>query len=547
MMNTNIKTKPVAALICALIGGSFLQGCAVSNGDVHKRVDNAKSTQAENEERLAKQRTLEPTFVRVKGNFIGGAPIELGYKARLPSAFRDVTLRYPDAPGIRVMGERITEATRIPVDISPDVFFINTTAGSANIPALGQSAGAPSIFPTQGQSQISTGNTPIAMDFRGNLADYLDTVCARLGLGWTYTNGTINISKYVTRSFQLAASPGNINYGTKVSKGSTASTGSAGGVNSTSNGSFSGSSETGVEVKDLSPLNDLMTAIRGMLTPSIGKVSINQATGSIVVTDTRMVVDQVGKLIEHENSMMTRQMALQIEIITLQVNDTTQLSLDANIVYKTLSGNSSTAFTSASNLATADASSFSYSVLSGKGSGSTVNAKALDGIGRVVANTSTTLITTNRIPVPLAQFATKGYLASTTAATGGGTTAGTGVPGLTPGSVTTGLFLSALPTILDNNSMLVRLSIDSSSLLSIDSTSTGNGATFQQIQYPNVSGYKSDHNVTMRSGDTLVLVGMNADQINGQNQVGLTGGSLSNKRNQTMQVIVITPRIQSGT
>ena len=94
--------------------------------------------------------------------------------------------------------------------------------------------------------------------------------------------------------------------------------------------------------------------------------------------------------------------------------------------------------------------------------------------------------------------------------------------------------------------MLMRLSIDSSNLLSIDSTGTGTGPTFQQIQYPNITGYKSDHNVTMRSGDSLVLVGLNSDQTNGANQIGILSGGLNNKRAQTIQVVVVTPRIQSG-
>jgi type IVB pilus formation R64 PilN family outer membrane protein len=527
------------SVITTLVTASFLQGCAVSNSDVVKKVNEVEQSTQLNNERLAKQRSLEPSLVKVRGNFIGGNPIELGYKAKLPNTFRDVTLRFPDALGIRQMAERITDTTRVPVDISQDV-FINVTSAS------NPSSGANQNTSVQPSSNTNAGNVPIQMDFRGNLADFLDIVCARLGLGWTYVGGTINISKYVTKSFQLAASPGSVAYGTKVAKGSSASTGSTGGTNSASSGSFSGTSETSVDVKALSPLDSLLTSIRGMLTPTIGKATVNEATGTIVVTDSRMVVDQVGKLIEHENNMLTRQMALQIEMITLQVNDSTQFSVDANVIYNTLSGKSSSSFNSGSSLTSADAGSYSYNVMTGRGAGSTINVKALNGIGRVVSNVTTTLITTNRVPVPLANFATKGYLASTTPGTGGGTAGGTGVPGLTPGSVTTGLFLSALPTILDNNSMLMRLSIDSSNLLSIDSTGTGTGPTFQQIQYPNITGYKSDHNVTMRSGDSLVLVGLNSDQTNGANQIGILSGGLNNKRAQTIQVVVVTPRIQSG-
>ena len=527
--------------LIAVASALLLHGCAVTSEEVKARVEGAQQAYEANQERLATQRSAEPALVRVKGNFIGGAPVELGYKAKLPSAFRDVTLRYPDAVGIRQVASRITDVTRLPVDVSLDVFQQPAAPAAASGGANGaqaQSGGAP--------ARSGPGDMLIPMDFRGNLADFLDLLCARLGLGWSYVNGTINISRYVTKSFQLAASPGSVSYGTKVSKGSSAATGASGGANASSTGSFSGTSETAVDVKPLTPSDALLASINGMLTPGVGKATINEATGTIVVTDTRMVVDQVGKLISHENNMLTRQMALQVELITLQVNDSTQLGVDANLVYKTLSGRTSSEFRSSSSLVSAEAGSYTYSVLSGRNAGASIDIRALNGIGRVVSNVSTTLVTTNRIPVPLAQFATRGYLAATTPGTGGGTVGGTGVPGLTPGSVTTGLFLSALPTIMDSTNMLMRLSIDSSNLLSIDSTGTGTGATFQQIQYPNISGYKSDHNVTMRSGDSLVLVGLNSDQTNGANRLGILSGSLANRRAQTVQVVVVTPRIQSG-
>lgn len=548
MKATTHKSRAVSVGVL-LAAGSLLAGCAVTPGDVSLQATESKEAIDSASAGFKYQRRIESALVHVNGNYIGGKSVDLGYKARLPAAFQDVTLRYPEAPNTRVVAERIYEATGIPVELTPDVFApapgTNTNASTATGTGGAATSSAPRTG-TAASGQNAQQAFSIPMDFRGNLADFLNGLCARLGLGWTYTNGTVVISRYITRTFELAATPGESNYSSHVSKGSSASTGATGGSGSTTNGSFSGNSSITAEAKKLSPWAGIEASIKTMLTPSVGKVSVDPMTGTVVVTDSRVVVDQVQKLIEHENQLLMRQAALDVQIITLEVTDKTSLDVSVNAVYKALSGNWSAAIGTIGSLASAGSSSLNYSVLHGGAAGTTVTGKLLDGIGRVVQNTSTQLVTTNRVPVPLAQYSTKGYLAQTTPANGGGTSAGTGVPGLTPGSVTTGLFISALPTIQDNNSLLLRLSIDSSTLQQIESTSTGSGATFQQIQYPDTTGYKSDHNVSLRNGDTLVLVGVNSDQTQGQRQTGFLSNSMLNARAQTLQIVLVTPRVHSG-
>lgn len=515
-----------------------LIGCAVSNKDVQDRTDTAKEQTAQLREQFNTQRAIETPVVKVKGNYVGGKAVELGYNNTLPASFRDVILRYPDAASLREVAERITETTGIPVDIGADVL-----ANSAATPSAGAST-VNSRTPT-----VQTAVDGIRMDFRGNLGNFLDALGARYGFGWQYVNNTINFSRLVTKAFQIHASPGTAEFNTRVSKGSSTSTGSTGGAGGAqSTGSFAGTSDTSVRAAGISASDSIQKAITSMLSPQ-GRVVMNDATGSVIITDTRMVVDQIGKLIDHENLLLTRQVSLQVDLVTVQINDASQFGFDANLIYNSLGNEWGATVTGATAVTTSASSSLTYNVLSGTNSrynGSSLVLKALNSYGRVVQNTSIPLVATNRQPMPIAQFATKGYLAATTPANGGATTAGTGVPGLTPGSITTGLFLSVLPTILDNNSLLLRMSMDQSTLLPFETIGTGSGATAQQIQIPNVTGYKSDHNVSLKSGDTLVLVGIVNDGVNGQTNVGLLNNSLNNQRTQTVQVLLITPRVQAG-
>ena len=88
--------------------------------------------------------------------------------------------------------------------------------------------------------------------------------------------------------------------------------------------------------------------------------------------------------------------------------------------------------------------------------------------------------------------------------------------------------------------------MDSSTLLSIDSVSTGTGPTLQQIQLPNTKGRKTDHEVTLRGGDALVLVNLSTDATTGNNNVGLLSSSLNNSKSRSVELIVVTPRILSS-
>lgn len=518
----NMKSR--AKLTSTLTAVMLLSGCVVTVKDAQTRVEQSAEQIKELKEQFATQNSLNASVTKVKGNFIVLRPIDLGYDNTLPAAFKDVTLRYPNATSLQQVAERITHATGIAVGINPDVFSPGANASK-------QAADS------------------YQMDFRGNLGNFLDVISARGGFSWSYESGKIYFSRLITRAFEISASPGTSDYNSRVSKGSSASTGAAGGASAVATGSFTGSSDTSVKASNISSSDAMGKAISAMLTPE-GKVVINEATGSIIVTDTQMVVDRVEKLIRQQNEIMTRQVSLQVELVTLDISEKTQFGIDANVIYKNLAQarNLSLTVSPAASLTTSSAGSVSYNVLpaSNQTDGSSLLIQALNGIGNVTQKISIPLVATNRQPVPIANITTRGYLASTTPAAGGAIAGGTGVPGLTPGSVTTGLFLSVLPTVLDNNSVLLRMSIDQSNLVSIDTIGTGSGGSAQQIQIPNVTGFKSDHSVGLQNGDTLVLVGLMNDSINGQSQTGVLSLSQNNSKNKSMQIIFVTPRVMAG-
>jgi type IVB pilus formation R64 PilN family outer membrane protein len=272
----------------------------------------------------------------------------------------------------------------------------------------------------------------------------------------------------------------------------------------------------------------------------------------LVITDTKEVVDNVIHYIDVENSTLTRQINISVRVVRVAITDSTEAGFDLNLIYKRLAAGAtdwSFGMQAPSTLASSNAGALDLNILKpgNRFQGSDVLVKALNQFGNVLSDDTTTANTTNRVPVPVGKFSTTTYLAETKPASGGGTSgSGSGIPGLTPGTVTTGFFLNVLPTAFENNSVLLRVSLDQSVLTRLGSISTGSGETLQQIQTPEVDGTKSDHSVGLKDGESIVLMGISRDGSNGTQRSSVSGFSLTGSRTREVQLIVLTPKVSSG-
>jgi hypothetical protein len=120
---------------------------------------------------------------------------------------------------------------------------------------------------------------------------------------------------------------------------------------------------------------------------------------------------------------------------------------------------------------------------------------------------------------------------------------GTSTPGLLPGSITTGSFLRILPTIRENNTILINMSVDISDLVDIGSASTGSGSSLQQIQWANTTGTKSIGNLLLNQEESMVIVGSSGENATARTNNGIGGASTSVANTQSLFVVIVTPRI----
>lgn len=561
-----MKTKTTAiALSIALI----FSGC--TSVTQKSQIDsNGYEMDRTNQKLLASVMADKHTVVvKVPRAWLAPKVTNLGEDAALPAMFSNAKT-WPFGSGLRerlnlkTIAERITKNTGIPVRLNPDVIsgsFTNAAmrpAPAGNTPvASGVSLPPPPVASGSMSLSSSLANADddsMDVNYTGTLADFLSRVSNHFGVNWEYRNGTIHIYKYVTKIFHLNANPGDSTFNSSLGRTSGGS-----GSSGTSGSNFTSAGQVTMN-STFSVWKTIQEELDSIKTPE-GKVTISQATGSIVMRDTRDAIEAAEKIIEHENAMLTQQVAISVEMYSVTNTDNRDLGINWNLVFTKLS-NLTPQFkldlTSPTSLAGSNAGGLGLSIVAPatndnsilqRFSGSQAILQALQGVGRVQLLQTAEAITLNRQPTPLAATSQQTYLASTSpGSTGSG--GGSALPGLTPGTVTTGFMTNLLPSVLENGNVLLQFSLDSSQLQSMGIVSTGEGVTQQKIQTPNVTDNSTIQRVALKPGSTLVLTGLrrNSEQYNQSTltgQVGL-GGSYSGQRERDSVVILVTVKLIPG-
>ncbi len=589
-MNLNQNTQTLAR--CGAFFGSLvafvLSGCAVSSQEVADHAEKAETTAANIQKTAATQREQEPPFLRIHGNYLGAGEMPLPEGLTLPAQFRNVVLNFGRGGDgtFAEAAKNIRTATGLVVRFNADVYAtlpspngtVNpapTVAVAANpapavgavplpsggpLPAGGVGAARATGFvqaaPTQ--APMSPATTLVPLSFRGDLADYLNIICGAAGLSWHYEPGGLYFYHLTTRSFSVQLAKRSIDSSDLTTGGgqSSAATGSSGGAPTGGTLSATSSSTTTMATK-FDPWAEFTDTIRTQLSPW-GKVSANAATGTFVITDTKSVVDRIATFIASENAKLDTRIDVEIRTISVAVNDGAQLGANFNVVYQVLSaGVGSAAKWGISSVAGSSAVSTTSGVTAGsigytnsnpnsRWDGSSLSLQAISAFGKVVSDSTRVIHTRNRVPGQYQKVTDLTYLAQTTPAAGGGTSGGTGVPGLTPGLLTYGSFLTVTPFVSDDGSVTVEFSDTDSNLVSQGTAQTGSGATLQQIALPLVTRSKNTSDLVIPKGASAISVGDVGDSWNSTHQVGVTGGSANLAHNKVISITVVTPYVYPG-
>ena len=536
--------------------------------------DNIRRAAKETDALAAQQRQM-PVLRRAVAPYIGSAMVPISNEDKLPSMFFEpFTLDFADASkgiSLGVAMARIGEMTGVPIRVQPDVYLTGNqqpqgkpataapriTSGAAVTPGgplpmptlIGADSATREMSKTDSnkatQSIFATreiGLESVDMKYKGTLASYLDSVTNKLGLSWEYKDSTIAISRFTTEMHEIFTRPGSQTF-------STSSTGSGQG------GGGKSSSSNSISITDSGQIAHIASIekVIGQMIADVPGSSLAQTDGSgrIVVKTSKEVQARVRDYLKSENASLRRQVQIQFNVYTITTDALDERGINWAAIVEKAGTAAQLKLTSPATNVSVGAGSANLTVMAGAtGAGSILGdsnlmLQAMYSSGYTAQHRPVIMTAQNRQWSTLDQTATIHYLAETTPAQASMT--GSGTPGLKAGNVETGAKYSALPLIMDDNTILLTYSITISDLVSMFDIVVGSGATMQKIQAPQMSSVSAGNPVALRPGEMTAVSGLSrlisTDKANrlANGAPLLTGGSNSVSLKREHFFITIRP------
>ncbi len=400
-----------------------------------------------------------------------------------------------------------------------------------------------------------TDSTKMIVNYKGPISGLLDEVSNRFGIWWKYEKNEIYFYKYITKTFVLYSLPTNPSLSVSV--------GGAGGSSSISQSS---------SVDGMDMWGNIQSAISSMIT-SDSNLVMDKGAGTITLTATPTDIKRVAKFINEQNLRVSKQVAISVKVIQVNISNKDQYSLDLDAIF---SGKGDiTGITSTSNAALDSALSELTMGISPHRWSIDASIQALSQEGNTHLVTSGTVTTMNNKPAPIQVVKTQNYISEVTKTSSGDSD--TYDISVETEEIETGFTMSVLPRILDHGRILMFFNLTLSDLLSLDAVTIdggnnknkdqetssggdtgegeGEGSSEEDsdetessfIQNPVIETRGFTQEVAMKSGETLILAGYERVEDSTEKKgVGtpentLLGGSSSAQKDRTILVIMLTP------
>jgi type IVB pilus formation R64 PilN family outer membrane protein len=297
---------------------------------------------------------------------------------------------------------------------------------------------------------------------------------------------------------------------------------------------------------------DYWASLEGTLSSmlsNLGRLAVNQGTGTVTVTDVRDVIDRITRHIEEENRTMTRQIGFEVQLYSVRSDDGSEFGVDWNLVYQKLN-EFQFGYRSPSSLVSDVVGDGSIKIIKSNNNfnGTEAFLKAAASGNKVSLVTSQRAVTLNRQVVPVAVTSQRSYIAENKVTVTPGPPAITEIT-RTLGTVTTGFILNLMPSVTERNAMVLTVGLDLSELKEL--RSFGNIDT-NGVQAPEVASTQFVQRVALRTGETLVLTGFEQVKSNSKERTldnnvspGLGGSFVGNTTKDSL-VFLITPVMVEG-
>ncbi|MEB6535889.1 PilN family type IVB pilus formation outer membrane protein [Pantoea stewartii] len=552
MSRTPLKLTLLAAAV-------MLSSCSVRDVSTIEKENNA---QADTTQRVLKSRQeiTQPAVVWSDKPWVNLRPIQPVISApdgvKLPPC--PVFLNNPEGLTLPQIASRINAICGFRVYISPEVSaaLLQTPGGgfvtsqmNGRLPAPDDNGRVPlAQMGMPAQSAVMSSSEPLLFQgtrFQGDAQEALNIAASTLGLSVRRSAGRVDFYIQDTRTFQLAILNTKVNSTASITSGAGTQLGSEGGTGGTK-GEVSSNQKTDYGMNsDL--YNDIRKTVEQILTPKSGRYWLSDATGTLSVTDTPEVLDRVGRYIDYQNKVLSRQVQLNVQIVRVTQTSNVDRGLDWGLIVKSVTGFGATLGSTFAGAPT-NAGSAGISILdtasggAAKFSGSQLMLKALAQQGTVTMALNQTDPTANLTPVAYQLSKSTGLLNSSTSTA----VANVGVTSTqTVSSITTGLFMTMLPFVQENGDIQLQFAFSYTTPPDVTQFISKDGNTRNDVANTATEGLA--RKVNLRAGQTLVLTGSEQQNASSNKQGTFTpdnfilGGGQSGAKSRSTLVIMVTP------
>lgn len=385
------------------------------------------------------------------------------------------------------------------------------------------------------------GQAPVSLRYEGTLGGAIEQLRLLTGLHFSAQPHVLTARRFEMAEFDVAFLGGSTQFflGDDGERRQARSGRNAGPV-ATSVVSEESSQFLNFSSDTVSVWDDLERAL-GLLLSSDGQVVLNQSSTSVLVRDYPQHVQQVREYLLQQNRRLTRQVAVDVQVIDIAFNDQDQVGIDWELVYQSASSSGIVNFSSGllNSLNGGNASRAGLQRTSGRFNGSQALISALSEQGVVEVSSHPRLVSLNNQIAKIVLEDNATYLASA----GSNATANVGSSDiLIPGVVTTGFELYVLPKVA-NSQVVMQLSTSLSDLKGIDEVTSGETT----IQTPSTNRKKFFMKAMVGDGETLLISGLKSSRQQWQEQrtIGswLFGGRREARQQRSETLLLLTPRI----
>lgn len=359
--------------------------------------------------------------------------------------------------------------------------------------------------------------------WQGSLNDFLNQIIDFFDAEWEYVESILYIHQEVTKTFMLHALADEIDFvGDIANEGD--DTGVVPQVSISSNAT-------------LSIWEEMQETIDNIINER-GRVSYSPSTGTISVSALPSIVKSIEQYLKKQNNMRLRRVAVAVKVLNIDFDEQETVGVDLNGVLTDLFRDTPFQFSSiGGGLAAGILSPVAFLDPNpgvpedlNIGGPVDVNGNAIarddvaallvanreenDGIERISIANSGAIVTLSDIPAPLQVGQTRAFAERVSAADGG--------VSIEPGSVSSGLTMSVLPRVIEEDRILLRLAIGLTNLIDIDTFASGGSS----VQLPIVDTTGFLQNAVLSEGETLVLAGFERDRTS-SSETGNPGGLLT--------------------